>query len=99
MEVLKEFKVVAVSTNTNSFGLYQMIVMARDGQTYKTCANQYNVSKQGDIIRMKKHIHPASGRLISESFDNHELTEQVSPADDEIINDVWFKEKENEKSI
>lgn len=31
----KEFKVVAVSENTNSFGLRQMIVVARDGETYK----------------------------------------------------------------
>jgi hypothetical protein len=46
----KEFIVVAKSLNTNSFGLYQMVVVAEDGTAYKVHASMYNVKEEGEKV-------------------------------------------------
>lgn len=46
----KEFKVVAKSNNTNSFGLHQFVVVATDGECYKIHGSRYVDKEPGDII-------------------------------------------------
>lgn len=46
----KDFKVVAVSSNTNSFGLHQFIAIAPDGELIKAHANHLNVPKVDDVV-------------------------------------------------
>lgn len=48
----KEFKVVAVSTNTNSFGLHNVVMVARDGEAWQAGASYLNVPKQGAMVTL-----------------------------------------------
>jgi len=48
----KEFKVVAVSSNTNSFGLRGVVLVAKDGEAWQGGVSHLYVPKQGDIIRL-----------------------------------------------
>ena len=74
MRVITEFKVVAVSTNTNSFGLRQMIMISRDGTLCKGCFNYLNVKQKGDTIYGKALVSH-SGRMTSIEFPGGELVE------------------------
>lgn len=76
---LTEFKVVAVSSNTNSFGLTQMIVINRVGKTFSMCANYLNVKKQGASL----HKHPTKG------FGSVELVEELTTAPREVIKEIF----------
>ena len=48
----KEFKVVAVSTNTNSFGLRGVVMVARDGEAWQVGASHINVPKEGALVKL-----------------------------------------------
>ena len=87
----KRFKVAGVSINTNSFGLYQMIVVAKDGQAYQTCANYLNVKKEGDIINQEIALNE-EGKIVSARFNGHELTEQIKKAPEDVIKELWGDE-------
>ena len=75
---MKDFKVMLVSDNTNSFGLYQMVVVAKDGEVYKTCASMHNVKEIGDTITMKDGM-----------FTGCELTEEAGLVSERIAKIMW----------
>lgn len=50
MKNLTDFHVVAVSENSNSFGLKQMILVSQVGVTCKACFNSLNVKQKGEKI-------------------------------------------------
>ena len=86
----KEFKVVAVSENTNSFGLRQMIVVARDGETYKVCSNSLNIRDVNEIIPMTIFIHPITHRDIRRTFDgNYELQQKQEDCPVDVLDVIW----------
>jgi hypothetical protein len=84
----KEFKVVAVSDNTNSFGLRQMVVIAKDGTAYKTCASYLNVKKKGEILVQTYNL-TVTGNPTNQHFSGCELTERIEDAPDEVIQEIW----------
>jgi hypothetical protein len=45
-------QVIAVSLNTNSFGLRNQIFIGDNGKGYQAAASQLNVRKQGDILEV-----------------------------------------------
>ena len=47
---MKNYKVFRVSENSNAFGLKQFYAMAKDGATFRACANSLNLPKIGSII-------------------------------------------------
>lgn len=51
----KEYKVAAISDNTNSFGLHGFVVMAEDGEAYQLGGNYLQKGRypQGTIIVAK----------------------------------------------
>ena len=51
MKTIKEFKVVAKSSNTNSFGLHQFVVVAPDGECYKIHGSMYVGKEVGDLVQ------------------------------------------------
>ena len=73
MRVSTDFKVVAVSENTNSFGLRQMIMVAQDGTTCKACFNYLNVKEKGDTVQGLANI--LYGKMLSVQFPGGELVE------------------------
>lgn len=48
-----EFKVAAISSNTNAFGLYGCILVARDGTVYEVASNNLNLPEKGKTVRVK----------------------------------------------
>ena len=86
------FKTVAVSDNTNSFGLKQGVFVSKGGVVFKACANYLNMPKQGEDIFVpytddysKKHNFSAKGFEIPEKMDNAPLA---------MVKEIWGKEME-----
>ena len=79
----KLFKVASVSSNTNSFGLYGMILIAQNGEAWEVGANYLNVKKKGDIVH--------GDNWASYGF---EIPRQLKPdAPKEVVKEVWKVEK------
>ena len=77
----KQFKVVAVSTRTNSFGLYGMVLVAKDGEAWEVGANSINVKKKGDIITV-----PVRHSWAEFQF---EIPNRLEDAPEPVIQEVW----------
>jgi|TARA_Y100000034_G_scaffold135146_1_gene205884 hypothetical protein len=75
----KEFKVAAVSDNTNSFGLYGMVLVAKDGESWKAGANSINVPKKGDVVTLDE----SWAKL------GFEIPEQMNYAPPHVIKLIW----------
>jgi len=80
----KQFKVVAVSTNTNSFGLRGMVLMAKDGEAWQVGANDINIKKKGDIVTLEMDS-------VDVIFANlgFEIPVKLLNAPESVINEVW----------
>lgn len=71
------FKKVAQSDNTNSFGLYQLILVNSDGEVYITHASMYNCNQK-------------TFRLEGKLFRGCEMTEKMSEiAPPEIVSKAF----------
>lgn len=82
---MTNFKVVAVSDNSNSFGLKQMILVNSEGVVYTACANYLNVKEVNSDIMP----HPKWG------FRGLELVERKADAPQEILQDLFPTFKTN----
>lgn len=80
----KAFKVAAVSSNMNSFGLKGMILVARDGEAYQVGANSMNLKRQGSVLRVP-------GRATARNFAalGFEIPERLPPAPRKVVAEVW----------
>jgi len=92
--VEKEFKVVSVSSNTNSFGLYGVIMIARDGEAMEIAVGNLYKPKIGDIL-IKDIILAGNGKLISYTFRgiSYELPRNLPEAPKEVVREVWETSK------
>lgn len=87
----KEFKVVSVSSNTNSFGLHGVIMVARDGESYQGAKGQ-NMSpiKRGDIITV-----PLNSNEEPEFYKvGFEIPSKLANAPKDVIDQIWKEAKE-----
>ena len=84
-----EFKVVAVSENTNSFGLKQMVMVGRKGEAYKGCFNYLNVKKQGEIIRGIVTLDNDTAEIKHCEFTGGELVERIENAPEDVVKEIW----------
>lgn len=46
----ENFKVVAVSSNSNSFGLRQIVLVAKSGVAFKACASTLNLPEKDSTV-------------------------------------------------
>jgi len=81
----KLFKVVAVSSNTNSFGLYGVIMIAQDGEAWKAAHGQLGLPKQGDTLLIDPTAWGASG---------FEIPEKLPQPPAEVVSEAWGKGKQ-----
>lgn len=81
----KEFKIIAISENSNSFGLKQFLAVARDGSAFKACANYLNLPTKGSIISMPMTI---DGVLLPSKM-SYELCELVEPAPYKVVTELF----------
>ena len=83
---MKEFKVVAVSSNHNSFGLTGVVLVARDGQSYEVASNDLHLPQQGDVLGVptKPGVGFDWGRF------GFEIPRELHPpAPPEVVRQVW----------
>ena len=52
--IRKAFKVAAVSTNRNSFGLRSMVVVAADGEAYRILSNDLYIKPEGNLLLVEE---------------------------------------------
>lgn len=88
MTVSVDFRVAAVSTNTNSFGLRQMIMVSRSGHTYKACFNSLNVKDKGDDIKGRVYIKD-NGEPGTVIFPGGELVERGENAPRSVVKQIF----------
>lgn len=81
-KITKQFRVAAISSNTNSFGLHNVVLIARDGEAWQVKASGFNVPKQGQQFEFEQTV----GELIAQGW---ELPEQISKAPAGVIAEVW----------
>lgn len=74
---MKQHIVVAISDNTNSFGLRQIILLAKDGTGFKACSNVLNLPEENEIIP----------NLYSRGWELIEVIESNPPK--EIVDKIW----------
>jgi len=83
---MKEFKVAAVSTNRNSFGLRGVVLVAEDGQAYEVGANDLHLPQQGEVLEVptKPGLGLDWGKL------GFEIPRKLDPrATPEVVRQVW----------
>jgi hypothetical protein len=83
-----KFKVAAVSSNTNSFGLHQVILVAQDGTALKALRTQQFVPKKGDVLDLDGDA--LLGYLGSLMKLSYECPERIAPdAPPGVVREVW----------
>jgi hypothetical protein len=80
----KAFKVASVSSNTNSFGLTGMILIARDGEAWQVGANSISVRAKGTIIKV-----PKLGTARTFAALSFELPERLPDAPPGVVAEIW----------
>ena len=95
MKLSKEFLVFRKSENTNSFGLFQMYLMAEDGEAYTSCANSLNVKQVGEMVIQTIEFNYETGERGLKYFIGHELTESLNKAPQNVVKEI-FKLKKQE---
>lgn len=85
----KQFAVVTLSKNRNSFGLQGFIIMAEDGSAYEAAANDLNVPKQGDRLNLATDAkgEPEFARY------GWEIPRQLPTAPPKVVKSVFYPPK------
>ena len=81
----KRFKVAAISSNTNSFGLNRFVFVARDGEAWAGHkAKRYASLEQGQVVALEA---PFDQALIGLGF---EIPQRLSPdCPAEAVTELW----------
>lgn len=87
MNKQKQFKVVAVSSNTNSFGLYGMILMAKDGEAYEVAVNEIYKKNKNDIVCLP--MKNGKTNLLGDCQISFEIPRKLPNAPQKVIDEVW----------
>jgi len=83
----RNFKVVAISSNANSFGLHGVIMISEDGEAWQAAASSINLPEKGSIIPLEGN--DVAGALAKRGYEiPHRLPQP--PAD--VVQQVWGKQ-------
>jgi hypothetical protein len=88
------FKVVAISSNRNSFGLRGMVLMAKNGVVYQVGTNDLNAKSVGDEVHVPCNWDGVDADGIPQ-IEHHfhqfgwEIPERLPDAPDNVIDEVW----------
>lgn len=83
----KQFKVVRVSENTNSFGLRGHWLIAKDGEAWEIACSATNCKKIGDVIDVPYDTAPLFITLTWSA----EIPRRLQKAPQNVIDLVWDK--------
>jgi len=89
VKYIAKWKVFAVSSNRNSFGLRSMLVMNQTGEVWRILANDLNVREKDSIIDTVV-VQDEAGQYAPEyMFAGYECPERQKDAPEELIKEVW----------
>jgi hypothetical protein len=83
---METFKIVTVSKNTNSFGLYGVIIMNQTGMAFEIGMNAYNDPKKGQSLIVEL---TEDGNISSIRGKSYEIPRKLATAPAEVIREVW----------
>jgi hypothetical protein len=81
----KDFKVAVIGEVQSEEGYSQMILVAKDGEAYRTTAKGEDVKNEGEIIIGSK----GKGKGKNFIFERHEGTERVEDAPKEVVESMF----------
>lgn len=87
--ITKEFKVITVSENTNSFGLKQLYMVSKEGVVYRACMTSQFCPKKGDIVNVPITIKDNKIVDFNLSSLGYELPELLPSAPEHVITEIW----------
>lgn len=79
----KGWRVLGVSGNTNSFGLYEMFLVAKDGEVWRVLSNALNLKMKGETITADAADGMGWATL------GYECPERRTDCPPEIVKEVW----------
>lgn len=82
------FKVVAVSSNRNSFGLKGVVLMARDGRAFQVGASAPHVPERGEVIVIL-FVDQKNDRGLNFVARCYEIPEELPIAPEAVVAEVW----------
>ena len=80
MQDPRPFKVAAVSVNTNSFGLFQHVLIHESGEAWTACASQLNKKEKGSTIQL------ATNNFATHGF---EIPHRLPAAPEEVLTELF----------
>lgn len=93
LNTTETFIAAAISENHNSFGLKQAFLIAKDGTTFKACANDLNIPKRGQKVEIPVTIKAEEGKPLHKDYNfaakGFEIPEKIENAPDPVIAEVW----------
>jgi hypothetical protein len=87
----KAFKVAAVSSNRNSFGLRSMVVVAPDGKAYRVLSNDVNIKREGNVIQVEQRDGGWNFAALG-----YEVPEKLPNAPSDVVKAVWKPREEED---
>ena len=92
--VLNKFRVIAVSENTNSFGLHQFIAVAKSGEAYKLHTGTIYKPKKGQDITIRQTILDDGKITFNEVIGmGIEMPEALPNAPKEVLEEIFAEAK------
>lgn len=79
----KAFKVAAVSSNRNSFGLRSMVVVAQDGEAYRVLSNDLHIKREREVLLVERH----DGRWNFAAL-SYEVPEKLPTAPPDVVKEL-----------
>jgi hypothetical protein len=79
----QEFAVAQKSSNTNSFGLYGIILVAKDGSAWEAAHGYLDCPEQGDVVSLG--LDGNSEPI----FTGYEIPRRLKNAPQEVVDAVW----------
>lgn len=82
----EQFKVVMVSKNTNSFGLYGVVLLAKSGTAFEVGMNSLSVPKRDEILTCDLSDN---NKLTGIRGRSYEIPQKLPSAPPHAIKEVW----------
>lgn len=81
---VKDFRVAAVSTNRNSFGLVGVVLIARDGTAFQVGASYLTTPRRGETLTV-----PYDGPALNFAALGFEIPERLPSPPAKVITEAW----------
>lgn len=82
------FKVIAVSSNSNAFGLKSVILVTKGGIAYEVYANQLNTPKKDESICINAQV--LFDETIAYDFAGYEVPTKLPNVPNDVLKEIFL---------